>query len=304
VTAVSPRSVLAVLALCGLVATACSSSSPSGAAAAAPRRTLTIVAAENFWGSIVSQLAGRAGTVTSIVTDPNADPHSYESSSDDARAVASADYMVVNGAGYDAWAGHLLSGSPSSKRKMLTVAGLLGKKEGDNPHFWYNPDYVTRVTDRMEADLKALDPRDSAYFDAQRARLDKASAPYRTRLAEIKARFAGTPVGSTESIFVYLAGYLGLRLLSPPELMNAVAEGNDPPAPSVAQFQAEIARKQFKVLVYNKQTVTALTTNLERQAAGQSIPVVGVTEIMQPTGTTFEQWFGAELEQLRTALAR
>src|ERR1700730_13480194 len=108
-----------------MVAAACASSTP----VKAPAKALNIVAGENFWGSIVSQLAGKAGKVTSGGTDPNADPHSYESSSADARAFADANYVVINGAGYDAWAGKLISGNPNANRKMLTVATLLGKKE-------------------------------------------------------------------------------------------------------------------------------------------------------------------------------
>jgi zinc/manganese transport system substrate-binding protein len=288
---------------------ACSSNSsraPSTTAAptggAAPTKTLQIVAGENFWGSIVAQLAGKAGNVTSIVTDPNADPHDYESSSGDARAFASADYVVLNGAGYDTWAEKLLSGNPNPKRKVFTVAELLGKKEGDNPHFWYGPGYVTQVINQVEADLKGLDPADGAYFDAQRTALDTAMAPYRSRLAEIKAQFAGTPVASTESIFVYLAQYLGLNVISPPDFMQAVAEGNDPPAPSVAEFQSQLTAKQARVLVYNEQTSTAVTTNLKKLATNADIPVIGVTETVQPPDATFEQWFEAELEQLQNAL--
>jgi zinc/manganese transport system substrate-binding protein len=263
---------------------------------------LNIVAGENFWGSIVTQLAGKAGNVTSIVTDPNADPHTYESSSDDARSFASADYVVLNGAGYDAWADKLLSGNPNSKRKVFTVADLLGKKEGDNPHFWYSPDYVTRVINQVEADLKSLAPTDSAYFDAQRSALETAMVPYRKRLTEIKAKYAGIPVASTESIFVYLGNYLGLNVISPPEFMQAVAEGNDPPAPSVAAFQTQITSKQAKVLVYNEQTSTAVTANIKKLAANAEIPTIGVTETVQPPDATFEQWFEGELEQLQNAL--
>jgi zinc/manganese transport system substrate-binding protein len=291
-----------------LTLAACSSSNTSSptkasslAGASAPTKTLNIVAGENFWGSIVSQLAGKAGNVTSIVTDPNADPHSYESSSDDARAFATADYVVLNGAGYDAWADKLLSGNPNGKRRVFTVAHLLGKKEGDNPHFWYGPDYVARVIDQVEADLKSLDPADSGYFDTQRSALDSATTPYRNRLAALKAKFAGTPVASTESIFVYLGQYLGLNVISPPEFMQAVAEGNDPPAPSVAQFQDQITKRQAKVLVYNLQTSTAVTTNIKKLAVQAEIPTAGVTETVQPPDATFEQWFEAELEQLQNA---
>ena len=295
----------------GLLVAACSSNSKStsgtsgsgsGQSSSAPRRSLNIVAGENFWGSIVSQLAGRAGKVRSVVTDPNADPHNYESSSDDARAFAQADYVVINGAGYDAWAEKLLSANPSSKRQVFTVADFLGKKEGDNPHFWYDPGDVTKVVDRMTADLMRIDAGDSAYLDAQRAAFDNASQSYRARLTTIKAKFSGTPVASTESIFVYLAEDLGLRVLSPPEFMKAVAEGNDPPAPSVAAFQDLLSKRQVKVLVYNQQTSTALTTNMKKLATDQGIPVIGVTETIQPPDASYQEWFGAELVELQNAL--
>jgi zinc/manganese transport system substrate-binding protein len=287
----------------GLTACSTSSSGPApGAGARAPNKRLKVVAAENFWGSLVGQLVGRAGEVTSLVSDPNVDPHDYETSSGDARAFAAADYVVLNGAGYDPWAGKLLSANPSSKRTVLTISDLLGKKEGDNPHFWYDPDYVGQVIDRMEADLKRLDPGDSSYFEDQRSALDAAMAPYRSRLTKIRTEFAGTPVASTESIFVYLAGYLGLNLISPPEFMRAVAEGSDPPAPSVALFQSQISARQARILVYNQQTSTAVTTNLKKLATSAHVALVGVTETIQPTGATFQQWFEAELQRLQDAL--
>jgi zinc/manganese transport system substrate-binding protein len=298
---------LRLLALAGaaaLLAVACSSSaSPTKTAAPGPTRQLNIVAGENFWGSIIAQLAGKAGNVTSVVSDPNADPHNYESSSTDARAFASADYVVLNGAGYDTWADKLLSGNPNSKRKVLTIADLLGKKEGDNPHFWYDPALVARVTDQIETDLKTLDPPDAAYFGAQRAALDAAFAPSRAALTALKSKFGGTAVASTESIFVYLGNYLGLNVISPPEFMQAVAEGNDPPAPSVAQFQDQITHKLAKVLVYNEQTSTAVTTNIKKLAANAGIPTVGVTETIQPPSASFERWFDGELQQLQNALS-
>jgi zinc/manganese transport system substrate-binding protein len=240
--------------------------------------------------------------VTSVVTDPNADPHNYETSSADAREFADADYVVLNGAGYDAWAARLIRGNASLKRKVLTIADLLGKREGDNPHFWYDPDYVTKVADQVTADLKSIDPSDTAYFDAQRSAFGTAMRPSHARLDAIKGKFAGTPVASTETIFVYLADYLGLTVLSPTEFMNAVAEGNDPPAPSVAAFQDLLSKRQAKVLVYNKQTSSEVTTNLEKLATNQGIPVIGVTETIQPPDTTYEEWLGAELIDLQNAL--
>jgi zinc/manganese transport system substrate-binding protein len=297
--------VLIVVACACLQAGGCASRAtptrPAGGAAA-PGRVLQVVAAENFWGSIVSQLAGRDGHVTSVVTDPNADPHTYEASASTARAFAAADYVVQNGAGYDNWAAKLLGANPRSGRKVLTVSGLLGIKTGANPHFWYDPEYVTRVADQVSADLESLDPAESGYFAARRAEFDSALAPSRSLLASIRSAFAGTPVASTESIFVYLADYLGLRVPSPVEFMNAVAEGNDPPAPAVVEFQHQLTTREVKVLVYNRQTATEVTTNIEKLATSNRIPVVGVTETIQPAAASFEDWFGAELRDLQQAL--
>jgi len=303
----SVRGFAALLAAVALACLGCSKASPPAAGAGAgdaggPAKTLNIVAGENFWGSIVSQLAGKAGKVTSIVTDPDADPHDYQTSAAAARAFAHADYVVLNGAGYDAWADQLLSANPRSKRKVFTVADLLGKKEGDNPHLWYSPNDVTATMNQVEKDLKSLDPADATYFDAQRQAVDQAFAPYLSRLAEIKSHFGGTPVAATESIFVYLAQFLGLNVISPQEFMNAVAEGNDPPAPSVATFQDQLKAKQAKALIYNLQTATEVTTNLKNIAIQAGIPVVGMTETIQPSGATFEQWFDGELDQLQNAL--
>jgi zinc/manganese transport system substrate-binding protein len=282
-----------------LLAAACTA---SGASSGPGGRVIDVVAAENFWGSIVSQLGGSHVQVLSIVSDPNADPHDYESSAADARAVSQAGFVVQNGVGYDGWMSKLLGASPSSGRRVLDVGAALGKHPGDNPHLWYNPAYVTFAENRIEATLKALDPKDAAYFTARRAATDRAFAGVRASLAKIKRQDGGAAVGSTESIFVYLAGYLGLRLESPPAFMNAVSEGNDPPAASVVQFEHQLSAGQVRALVYNKQTATALSTTMRQLAAEHHIPVVGVSETIEPSGQSFEQWFGGELSALDHAL--
>jgi zinc/manganese transport system substrate-binding protein len=284
----------------GVLATGCTAS--GAVSGQGDDGTINVVAAENFWGSIVSQLGGSHVRVLSIVSDPNADPHDYESSAADARAIAAANFVVQNGAGYDDWMSKLLGASPTSGRRVLNIGDALGKHPGDNPHLWYNPGYVTAAENRIEAALKALDPKDAAYFTARRAATDRAFAGVRTELAKIKRLDHGRPVASTESIVVYLASYLGLRLVSPPAFMNAVSEGNDPPAASVVQFQRQISARQVSVLVYNMQTATALTTSVRKLADEHHIPVVGVSETIQPSGQSYERWFGGELSALDHAL--
>jgi zinc/manganese transport system substrate-binding protein len=287
----------AILALVVVALAACAGSTP-----AASTGTIQVVAGQNFWGNIAVQLGGSKARVQSVVSDPNADPHEYESNTNDARAFADAGFVILNGAGYDNWANKLLSANPSSHRTVLIAADLLGEKAGDNPHFWYDPTYVTRMADQITADYKSIDSADSAYFDQQRAVFTTALEPYTQRLAEIKAKFNGVAVGSTESIFVYMSRYLGLNLISPPAFMDAVAEGNDPPADAVIAFQNQITNRQVRVLIYNVQTATAVTTNVKRLAALAGIPVVGVSETLQPESATFQDWQLSQLLTLQNAL--
>jgi zinc/manganese transport system substrate-binding protein len=236
------------------------------------------------------------------VSDPNADPHEYESSTNDARAFADAGLVILNGAGYDDWGQKLLAANPSSHRQVLTVADLLGKKAGDNPHFWYNPAFVIRVADQITSIYKSIDPADAAYFDQQRVAFGSAVKAYLDRIAEIKARFGGKPVGSTESIFVYMATATGLDLISPAEFMQAVSEGNEPPASAVATFHDQVAGKKIRILVYNVQTPTSTTTDMKNLATANHIPVVGISETLQPDTSTFQDWQLRQLVDLENAL--
>ena len=261
-----------------------------------------IVAAENFWGSLISQLGGTHVQVLSIVTDPNADPHEYESNTADAQSIATANYVIVNGAGYDDWAIKLIGASNNPSQKVLNVANLLDKKAGDNPHFWYDPSYVNQTVAQMYSDLVSIDPANTAYYKQQYVDLNDSLGQYNNRINEIKQKFAGTQVASTESIFVYLANATGLDLVSPPEFMEAVAEGNDPPAQSVVEFQHQIQNGTVNLLVYNAQTVTPLTQNIKAMAAQKGIPIVAVTETIQPSDISFQDWMNAELISLQNGL--
>ena len=276
------------------------------AACAAPRPAastgIAVVAGENFWGSLATELGGTGVRVTSVVTDPNADPHEYETSSADARAFADARLVILNGAGYDTWGQKLLDANPSSGRQVLTIADLLGKKQGDNPHFWYSPTYVMQVADKITAEYRSIDSADATYFDQQRALFDRNLQPYTDEIANIKARYAGTRIGATENIVVYMADALGLNLVTPPEFMQAVAEGNDPPASSVVEFQDQISHNQFRVLLYNTQTVTQVTTNIKALATSHHIPNVGVSETIQPLNLGFQDWQLKQLQTLEAAL--
>jgi zinc/manganese transport system substrate-binding protein len=244
--------------------------------------------------------------VLSIVSDPNADPHEYESNAANARAIANANFVIVNGAGYDDWALRLLSANNNPSQKVLNVANLLGKQAGDNPHFWYSPNYVNQTVHAMYSALATVDSANAAYYGQQYSSLNASLGQYNGRINEIAAKYAGRPVASTESIFVYLAEATRLSVISPPEFMKAVSEGNDPTTPDRILFEQQIINGtqpgNATVLVYNEQTATQLTLTIRAEAVAHLIPIVGVTETVQPTDVRFQDWMNAELIDLQRAL--
>jgi len=285
-----------------LTLTACGTTFQSTTSSGGP---VQVVAAENFWGSIAAQVGGSHVHATSIIVDPNADPHTYEPTTADARTVVDAQYVIVNGAGYDPWSTKLLQANPVSGRRELNVGDFNGKHEGDNPHMWYNPDYVTAVANKIRDDLKAIDPADAAVFDqSTQAFLTTGLKQYHDLIATIKAKYSGTPVGATESIFSYLAPALGLNLITPYSYLKAVSEGQDISAADEATVEQQINHKQIKVLIYNSQNTPNNIQALINRAKANHILVATITETLAPPTASFQDWQSAQLQGIQSALAQ
>lgn len=283
----------AILAGCGL--------SPSPAAVVDGK--VQVVAAENCWGSIARQIGGEHARVLSIIVNPQTDPHDYEATPRDARAIAEAQYVIVNGAGYDPWVPRMLDADPVSGRKVLTIGDLFNKKQGDNPHLWYSPTYVDQVVDRIAADLASVDSADAAYFRQQATQYQTIGLKaYHATIDAIKKKYAGTKVGATESIFSYLAADAGLNLITPYSFLKAISEGADPSASDKAAVQSQIAGGQIKILIYNSQNASPDVQSLVNQARSKAIPVVTITETLVPATATFQDWQTGQLQRLFAAL--
>ena len=294
------RSLLTVLAVVGLLVSGCA------AGAAAPgglRNGVYVVAAENFWGSIAAQLGGTRASVHSIIVDPAQDPHSYEPTAADARTLATAQLAIVTGIGYDSWSQRLLAANPTPGRVVLNVGALFGLKEGDNPHRWYDPAEVGAVANAITHDLITLDPKHSSYYEHRRAAFEnRGLAQYHALIARIRARYAGVPVGASESIFAPLAPALGLRLITPSSFMTAIAEGTEVTAQDTSTTRLQITRHQLKVWIYNTQNATPDVQRLTELAQAARIPVATVTETLSPASASFEQWQVTELNGIARAL--
>jgi zinc/manganese transport system substrate-binding protein len=292
-----------VVAGSGLLFAGCAGSTASPAVS--PAGKLPVVAAENFWGSIAGQLGGSKVAVSSIIVNPNTDPHSYEATASDGAAIARSRMAIVNGVGYDSWASKLIAANPASGRVVLDAGKLLGLSEGDNPHQWYSPSSVQRVIAQIVLDYERLDPMDTPYFEQRRALFQaRELAEYNRLRSSIRARYRGVPVGYSESIFQPLGEDLGLRLLTPYSFAKAIAEGVDVSAADKQTVDRQAEERSIKVWVYNSQNATPDVQRVNQLARAAHIPITTITETLSPPSDTFEQWQEAQLASLRAALHR
>ena len=261
-----------------------------------------VVAAENTYGDLVQQIGGVHVHVLSIISDPNVDPHEYESNVDSARQIADADLVVANGGGYDDWIDKLMATTQNGKRAVIHAFDVTSVHLKENEHVWYNPDNVLEISQKITEALKQKDPADAADFDVNFAALKAEILKLDARLAGLKTKYAGTPILLTETIFLYQSDLIGLNVMTPWTFDKAIAEGNDPSPSDAVTAERQVKEKQGKVLVYNLQTVTPITTKLEDEAKVVNIPVVPVTETMPPE-SHYQTWMADQLDVLEKALA-
>jgi zinc/manganese transport system substrate-binding protein len=268
--------------------------------AARAAKPISIVAAENMYGDIARQIGGDLVTVTSILNNPNQDPHLFTTSPSVAVELANAAVVIVNGADYDPWMAGLLAAQPAPNRVIITIADLLDRKPGDNPHLWYDPSAIPDLTAQLTEVLTQLDPTHAAAYAHNAQSLLASLAPIHARMAALRAKFAGTPVTATEPVFGLMAAALGLVMRNQ-RFQIAVMNDTEPAPSDVATFENDLRTKQVKILFYNSQVTDDLTSNLLNIAHQSGVPVVGVTET-EPAGMNYQQWMTYGLNGVEKAL--
>ena len=265
--------------------------------AAAPLR---IVAAENFYADLARQIAGPDAAVEAILSNPNQDPHDFEASPATARLIAGADVVIYNGADYDPWMASLLKAAKAPDRHEVVVAALLGRQSGDNPHLWYDPAAMPAAARALAAELVRRDPAHAGAYDSRLQGYLASLKPLDDKIAELKAKYAGTAVSATEPVFGYMAEALGLVMRNQ-RFQLAVMNGTEPSIGDVAAFESDIKARRVRVLFYNSQVSDDLTGRLQSEARAAKIPVVAISET-EPPDTTYPAWMVDQLVALDHAL--
>ena len=262
-------------------------------------RVVNVVAAEDVWADVAAQIGGAHAHVDSLINDPNADPHLFTTDARAAGRVARANVAIVNGLGYDDFARKLLDAAPSDRRRVLTIAHVLGAS--GNPHLWYDAPALPHVARAIADALAAQDPRDAAGFRAGAARFVESLRPLRAAVAAIRSRHRGAPVAYTERVAGYLVVAAGLRVLTPPGFAEAIENGSEPSPDDVQRMDDLIGKRRVRALVYNDQAATTATQRLRAFADRSGVPVVTVTETLPP-GEHLAGWQARQARALLEAL--
>ncbi|MEU2913615.1 metal ABC transporter solute-binding protein, Zn/Mn family [Streptomyces massasporeus] len=290
---------LALLAGCG-------SSSDSADGKSTPAR-VAVVASTNVYGDIARRIGGDRVDVTSVISDPDQDPHSYEADPQNQLALSKAKVVIENGGGYDDFVDHMLKSGHNDSAQVINAVDVSGKtapESGElNEHVWYDVPTVAKVADRISAALAKADPGDAAAFEKNATAFKAKLAPLEAEEAQIKKAHGGDGVAITEPVPLYMIEASGLVNRTPAEFSEAIEEGDDVSPRVLQKSLALFDGKKVKALVYNEQTSGPQTEKAEAAAKAAGVPVVPVTETL-PKGKDYLGWMTANLDALASALAK
>jgi zinc/manganese transport system substrate-binding protein len=272
--------------------------------ATTPLNKIVAVGAENEYADVIQQIGGSYVTTSSLLNNPNTDPHTFEASPKIASTIYNAKLIVQNGVGYDTFMKSLENANPDSHRMVIDVQHLLGLPDSTpNPHLWYLPTTMSKVAAAIAAALGKIDPQHSAYYAANLTAFNKSLTPWLTAIAQFKKKYAGVGVAVTEPVADYLLQALGLKILTPFAFQLDIMEGTDP-SPELVSIQNSLFTKyQIKLFAYNQQVISPTTTSILALANKTKIPVVGVYETMPTPGYNYQKWMLTEVHNLTLALS-
>ncbi|MFT4227883.1 metal ABC transporter solute-binding protein, Zn/Mn family [Micropruina sp.] len=301
--------------LAGLALVSCSSptaatTSPSASgspSASASTSTIDVVASTNVWGDIATKVGGDKVNVTSIIDDPDKDPHEYEASAQNQLALSKAKVVIENGGGYDDFVDTMLASAKNTSATVLNAVTISGKKAASgeelNEHVWYDFPTVEKVIDQLQSSYATIDPASADTFANNAKQLKGSIDALVKKEGDLKATYNGQPASITEPVPLYMLEAIGLKNKTPDAFSEAIEEDSDV-APAVLRATLKLySDHAVKLLAYNEQTTGAETEAVLKAAKENNIPVVGVTETL-PSGEDYVSWMTKNLDAIGAALAK
>jgi len=296
----------ALLTVAALSLAACSSPSSAGPTPSDSAGPLSVVASTNVWGDIAATVGGDAVSVTSIIDDPDKDPHEYEADAQNQLSLSKAAVVIENGGGYDDFVDTMLDASGNDSAVVINAVDVSGYQasggEELNEHVWYDFPTVEKVIDQLEDAFAAADPANASTFsenaDALKDQLDQLEQ----QEADLKSQYAGEGVAITEPVPLYMLDAIGLDNKTPEEFSEAIEEDTDVAPDVLQETLALFSDHAVKLLAYNEQTTGPQTEAVLDAAQQNAIAVVPVTETL-PDGDTYVSWMTGNLDAIASALA-
>lgn len=264
-------------------------------------KPIKIVAAENFYGALAKAIGGNLVDVTSIINNPNTDPHLFASSPATLKTLAKANIIIYNGLGYDAWLdNYLKADKTNNKVKLINVAKLISNPLKNNPHIWYKPDTFLVLAQKLSQILIKAKPNDYKEIITNLARFKHYNQQINDKIKAMRSKYQGIKVTATEPVYGYSAIALGLDMQGQ-ALQQKIMNDSEPTPKMMAEYQDLISNGVVKLIFYNDQVTSGITKNIQTLAKKHNIALVPISETMPPN-LTINQWLMQNLLLTESAL--
>lgn len=292
------RIAIAALASVGMLASVAACG--SGQSTSEKNGTIEVAASVNQWGTVAKALGGDNVNVTSIINSTNVDAHDYEPTTSDIAKLQKARVIIVNGAGYDAWA---VKAAQTANATIVNAAEVGGVNDGENPHVWFSADVRKAVAQAITEAYEQADAAKKNDFDKMNDQWTAEENNVESKIAEVKQKTDGLTYAATESVASYLAEDMGLTDATPSGYARATANESEPTPTDIKQFTDALKAGEIKLLVVNTQEESELTDKITDAAKSVEVPMVELTEQMPEQYDSLTAWMEGLVDAFSQAIA-
>lgn len=292
------RIAIAALASVGMLASVAACG--SGQSTSEKNGTIEVAASVNQWGTVAKALGGDNVNVTSIINSTNVDAHDYEPTTSDIAKLQKAQVIIVNGAGYDAWA---VKAAQTANATIVNAAEIGGVNDGENPHVWFSADVRKAVAQAITEAYEQADAAKKNDFDKMNDQWTAEENNVESKIAEVKQKTDGLAYAATESVASYLAEDMGLADATPSGYARATANESEPTPTDIKQFTDALKAGEIKLLVVNTQEESELTGKITDAAKSMEVPMVELTEQMPEQYDSLTAWMEGLVDAFSQAIA-